>query len=298
MNIGIYKPGKKVFFYENTEDHASWSKEVTDIAHILADNGNQVYFMTETDLRTDVDFTNIFRDIDPSIKLDRIFVFSGVFHNGSFDLYPLQKYTNDIRFIATDLALLPSNLDEFSKVFSQSESLYTYGHIEEHECLYSDVFQPELIEKKGIYFGGTERNRRKTFLEYVWRPNVEWRGKSEFLGIKNYVPFDEHMKLLKAAKYSIIIGDEAYNEVGFVTPRYYECIRNNVIAFVDVGYDKNETLISHQDYRRVSSYEEMMEKIKYLEANDFMYRQLLSKQYFEVDYLKRSGANIYRAIMA
>jgi len=73
--------------------------------------------------------------------------------------------------------------------------------------------------------------------------------------------------MLKKTKYTIIIGDESYDKIGFVTPRFYECAKYNVIPFVDKDFDKDELIIPMNSWLRVNNFHEMMNKIHFLEKN-------------------------------
>ena len=290
MNIGIYKPGKCVYFYETEFDHASWSIEVTQIAKLFVSKGHHVIMLSDTDLIPSEHLTTV---IDRPI--DRIYVFNGV---GLTDdiLEGLKRYTSDIRLIVTDLKLIPTNLTPYSHIYTQSKQLYEYGAIQ--EGILFGVKQPEYGPFKdiNIYFGGTERNRLNDCIEYLWRPDVIWKGKSEFFGFNNYIPYHEHINMLKRTKYTIIIGDESYNSIGFVTPRFYECALYGVIPFVDTKFDPNELILPHGHFLRVSSYREMMQKIDKLNNDSvsknsiLMYLSLLCIE-------KKSGLNILEKII-
>jgi len=136
-----------------------------------------------------------------------------------------------------------------------------------------------------IIFGGTERNRTIDFLEYVWRPDVTFYGKAPTVNFEdNRLPANEFLKVLERAKFSPVIADPTYNKNGFVTQRFYECISSNIVPFVDAKYDRFEKLISHDDWKRVSSYKQMREKINVLLENKLEHEYLINKQ--QEDYIK------------
>jgi hypothetical protein len=263
LTIGIYKPGKKIYFYENQEDHASWSAEVTNIAKIFVAHGNHVIILSQTDLINQEHLTTV---IDRPI--DRIYVFNGIGPSDD-EFKGLKAYTNDIRLIITDLKLIPPLFGQFTHIYTQSKMLYEYGAIEQNTLFNAEpAIYPKSVQ---LYFGGTERNRLKEIIEYVWRPNTIWKGKSAYFGFNNYIPYHEHIEMLKKTKYTIVIGDEHYNKIGFVTPRFYECAKYNVIPFVSHTFDPNELIISKESFFRVKNYQEMLDKIKLLDENQDRY---------------------------
>ncbi len=296
MKIGIFKPGKKICFQSNEEDHSAISIEITRIIQILAQYGHNVFILSGTDYIKD-SIKNVKRWI-PLNKdfpmLDKTLIYNGPgldadLVSATFDI------SRQVDLIVTDMGILPdqATLKLFNTIYSQSQRWQTYGAIQEHECY--QYVPMSYIKKTHIYFGGTERGRTKDFFEYVHRPDVKWFGKSQTLGIKNYIPYNQHIEEMKRAKYSIVIGDEIYNLNGFITPRYYECIRYKVIPFVDMKYDPDEIMIKMDDYRRVGSYLEMTEKIKELDSDIYKYMAILHKQEEEMK-AKIDGKNIEKLL--
>ena len=128
------------------------------------------------------------------------------------------------------------------------------------------------------------RNRHSDFLEYVYRPNVKYNAKVMLPGlfVDNRVGREEYLKSLKKATYSIVIADIDYNDVGFITMRHYENAMNGVISFIDHKYDRYFTMISAWDWRRVTSFVDMMAKIKELEENPVKKSNILDFQKTEI----------------
>lgn len=295
MRIGIYKPGKKIYFLENTDDHSAISTEVTQIIKIIASRKHEVYILSDSDYPHHLIHNVAYGYHGP---MDKLFVWNGVGLTLE-DVTKLKSQTDYIYLIVTDLALLPdkSILKLFDDIYTQSPNLYTYGYIQEHECYeFKKREYKHYIKDIEFYFGGTERGRTNDFIEYVINGKALWYGKSDTLGIKNYVPYSEHIELMKRTKYSIVIGDESYNKIGFVTPRYYECIKYGVIAFVDMKYDPDEILIKKDDFRRVRNNEELQTKIQILNNDKDKYQRLLADQRKEITQEKVFGGNIYSTL--
>jgi len=295
MKIGIYKVGRPICFGTNPDDHSAISIEVTRIIDMFAKKGHTVHILSESDYIPQ-SIENVSREAPET--LDKAFVFNG---KGDYTaaIKSLSQLTTKLCLIVTDLSLMPKGADlmSFSQVSTQSETYHTYGAIEQQECYGynpANVGYPKSID---FYFGGTERGRSKEFIEYVVRPNVRWRGKSDTLDIVNYVPYYEHIELMKKTTYSIVIADEAYNTVGFVTPRYYECLRYDVIAFVSMQYDPNQTLIKVTDFRRVAGYADLLHKMKKIEQSRKLYCELIEQQRAEITQAMCRGDNIINNLL-
>lgn len=290
MVIGIAKFGKKVYFYQNEEDHASWSFEVTQVAKILVSKGHHVIMLTPTDL---INKEHLTSSVDRPI--DRIYLFNG--KNPTEDeIKGLKAYTNDVRLIITDMNLIPTDLTPFSAVYSQSKRIGKYAYIEQNTIFDADPINLTYKENY-FYFGGTERNRLKDCIEYLWRPNCIWKGKSEFFGFNNYIPFHEHIRMLMTTRYTIVIGDEDYNKAGFVTPRFYECLKYGIIPFVDRKFDPEELIIPQNHFLRVNNYQQMLSKMKEIDKDNLHNEiiKMLINDHFTKEAL--SGNNIYNAII-
>lgn len=283
MNIGIYKPFKKVFFHDDKEDNAAWSYEVVHTAKILAGKGHKVYILSETDLVDGV-FDNIFvGSMDNTY--DRIILWSGTFSLDKYgeDVIPkLSAMTPRFDFMLTDLRLVPENktmYNLFDHIYTQATrpipgipaEKQSYGGVAEflpYKHHYNVTVEESLLLKKtAFYFGGTERGRLMDFLEYVWRPNHVVTTKSAFLGLENRVTRDQYMSLLDDTTFSIVIADVDYNDNYFITPRPYEYYIHDIVCFTDNKFDKDGKLIPLDSWLRVNNFKEMKEKINYLEAN-------------------------------
>ena len=310
MEIGIYKPGKKIFFYKNEEDHASWSIEITSIIKMFAEHGDNVYILSDSIQNS---IPNVQQAVTPDIKLDKVIVYCGVF-NKDINLFATLKKTYEcpIEIIVTDLAITPENISAYDTIYLETNNSYAYFKDHTSLDMVETTYLPigkniligfdrnsididKVIANKSIqyYFGGTEKNRLNDYIEYVYRPECISYGKSAFFSYKNYIPYHEHLQMMDRAKYSIVIGDEKYNKIGMVTPRYYECIIHGVIAFVDSKFDPDELYIKHDDFRRVKSFKDLYTKMKILDENQQLYRSILARQYSEISEDDCKGESIY-----
>jgi len=300
MKIGLYKPYVQVYFKENTADHAGWSFEVVNLAKILAKNGHTVDILSDTDL-TFFDYANILpaplSSISSNCKYDRIFAFCGTMNDAvHHDILKCRGLTDRFDLIYTDYKLKPFAYNIFDRIYTQTKNVYAYGALEKLVLFDSKFIEKNAVKDIEFYFGGTERDRLYDIIEYIWRPEVTWHGKSQFFQKNDYISYSENYSLIKRAKYSIVIMDSAYNNVGWVTPRYYENILNDVICFVDNKCDRNNMLVTKHDYRRVGSYFELRDKIKQIDASPLKRESILEKQRQEIlpEYL--DGSYIYNLL--
>lgn len=312
MKIGIYKPFKKVFFHDDAEDNAAWSYEVVHVAKIFAERGDQVFMLSETDLKDGV-FSNIARG---SIEdtFDRIIIFSGTFKedkHGEDIIAKLAAQTPRLDFLLTDLRLVPENKELynlFNTIYTQAtkpipgipEEKQKYGGVAQflpykHE--WSRTVEEAIKAKKTpFYFGGTERGRLDDYIEYVWRPNHVITTKTAFFNMENRVTRDEYMKLLDDTKYSIVIADVEYNQNHFITPRPYENFMHDIISFTDHKFDPDGTIIPLDHWLRVHNFKEMYEKIMHLEKEPMEREMLLDWQRLQVKNEYIRGDYVYETL--
>jgi hypothetical protein len=307
MKIGIYKPFKEVYFFDDSKDYAGWSYEVASVSKIFADRGHDVYMLSASDL----DYSPEYDSCDNKIYnksfandikfFDRIFYFCGTTETDKPTiLEELRAKTDRLDLILTDLKLKPERFDLFDNVYTQSEIYGKYNGLPEI-VFYNDAHRDvdESIKNKTMkcYFGGTERNRVDDFFEYVWRPEFMVKGKSELLRFNNRIGRTDNFKLWTEAKYTITIADIDYNDIGFITPRYYDNIRFNVVGFVDYKYDKHGHCLKLNDWRRVHNYKEMIDKMNYLDDNPEEYRRILLEQRNEIKKEYITGEFTYHCLM-
>lgn len=290
MTIGIYKPFKKIYFHDLTDDYAAWSSEVTKLSTILANEGHEIFMLSETDLTPEY-HQNIHVG-DPTQSYERIIIFCGSFaldSKGDNIIKELRSNTSRLDFIITDLSLLPtdlSNLDLFDNIYSQAAKPMEvtnykdqYGGLIEITAFGHEYTRTidEAIDAKTIryVFGGSERNRLKDFTEYIWRPDCLYYAKSDYFGFNTRVSRSKYMEDMEAAVASICIADIHYNDNLFVTHRPIECFLTDTVCFVDHKYDSTGTVIPLDSWLRVENYLELYDKINELKENPEHWKNIL-----------------------
>lgn len=295
MIVGIYKPCKKVFFHDTSEDHAAWSSEVTKLARIYAHRGHAVHMCSETDL-SEGDGVDNNISMYPATQFDVLFVFCGAFYESPDTLDAIRELkANSAKtiLIVTDMSLLPRRddaLELFDVVLTQSNrqlpqlagcnqqyadlmSITGYG-----VTAYDSLVSPALDKTIEFVFGGSERKRLADFIEYVWRPGHIVYTRSPFFDVNTKVSRDKYLAGMTKAVATICIADTAYNDNGFVTHRPVECAITNTLAFADRKYDPDCLLIPADHYLRVSNYIELRTKLNELQHDGEKYRQILQWQ--------------------
>ena len=312
----------EVYFHDDRNDMSAVSYEVTHLSRILAKNGHKVGIMTPTDLKEGA-YDDLYKGriykAKPTDEFDRIILFSGSFplcKHGSATIIPeLRNQTKRLDFLLTDLRLEPDRqyYKHFDNIYTQStkkggldflnELGYknAYGGVSEflpfeHKWKHDNV--EDVLKDKDVhyYFGGTERDRLKEYLEYVWRPDCTYTGRSPTLGFNNRVTRDVFMDYLDRAKHSVCFADESYNKNHFVLPRFYENIMHDIICFCSNTFDPDEHMIGKYDWRRVTNYMELREKMKELDDDEDNYLALLRRQRKELKPEYINGDYVYEMI--
>jgi hypothetical protein len=321
MRIGIYKPFKTVYFLNDDVDNAAWSYEVVNTFKILQGLGHEVFMLSPCD---DVSLRGPIAE-----TYDRIILFSGSFELDQlgYDVVTiLRGMTQRLDFMLTDMRLLPrkEQWSYFDHVYTQSTNAtyvnlfgelcssitqariglgprHEYAHIAELLCYghpgHRNTVQ-QAIDGKTIelYFGGTERGRLKSFLEFVWRPGHLVTTKSSSLGIENRTGRREYLRTVGQSKFSVVIADDAYNQAHFVTPRPYEVWLYDVIGFVQREFDPDGVIVPTDHYLRVDDYIDMRKKMLEINQNRELHVELLEWQRSQVTLPKLKGENFAAAV--
>lgn len=282
--IGLFKPYKRLLFNDMTDDTNSWSRENVNLMKILASHGHEVYILSASDY--DGSIHNIHQSTTRVQPLDFILVSNGLITDKQEDLlFVLAKKAGaKLVLLETDIALSTKNhrIDKYDLVLSQSKRPGTqYAHLEKlilyQHKVYTDSF--ESRDRLGVFIG-FERDRFDKIKEFVMRPGMIWKGKGEKFYFTDKVNKQQLTKLLRKHLFSIVISGELQNKNGFVSQRYYENCLHGIINFVDKDYDRDELVIAKNDVRRVRSYEELYEKLRYLDEKIF--NELQQKQFGEI----------------
>lgn len=297
--VAIYKVGMDIDLQPNDVNFAQ--QEIVNVIDILRAHGDQVSILTnkkETgQIMAKVEYVDYRTDIEDDY--DILLVFNGPYPKNIIGEYEDIKYFAEHAvksyFIVTDLRikLYPQFHELFDKVLTQSARQIAEINAPQafngmpQSVLFGATFINSPEKTLQFVFGGNERDRTEDFIEYIARPNVEYYGKAPTLNhTDNRIPTAEYLKRLRKALYSIVIADKEYNRHGFVTQRYFECLANNVIPFVDAKYDPDEIIVRKNDFRRVSNYREVLDKMHQLENDQKLYDETLRRQHLEI-YMNR-----------
>lgn len=300
MSIAIYKPFKKIYFHDLSDDYAAWSSEVTKLATILADRGEEVYIISDTDLKPD--FHERIHSGDVQENYDRVILFCGSFkldEKGDDIIEELRPRTSRLDFIITDLSLLPDDpekLDYFDNIYSQATTpMELTSHRDQYGGLIEitafgheyDRTPEEAIKQKTLKytFGGSERNRLHDFVEYVYRPDCVFYAKSDRLKFNTRVSRTDYLQAMYDSIASICIADTHYNANHFITHRPIECFLTDTVCFTDSKYDPDGAIIPLDSWLRVSNFIELFDKIEELKNNEEKWVEILNWQRSQIESL-------------
>ncbi len=303
QKIGFYKLGFETHEYDannvfNANDKNGMLTEVNLVMKAFQLHGYEVEYVNTNDRQF----------------YDRIFVFNGYPKFTSIaNLWVLCKELNyiltDTRFINVTRNDRHSHyIDNFFVQSDEMQLLYkpTFNSklhmlpIFEHNFYNVDDGKSSLVanKKSRIIFGGSERERRDKFIEYIYKPIVDAFVNYKDGSADNRLPILDYKKRLSEYKYGIVIINPYDVEVGNITWRYYEYIVNNVITFVDRDSDpRNKLLLTPRSFLYVSSYDEMYYKMEMIENDPLLYNSLLIDQQCVINNEQRSGYEFVKSLL-
>lgn len=302
--ILIHKAGFKTLFKEKDSSYTFINPEPVNLARVLS-RKYQIVFSSDSDL------TNIGnpRKIHENEKdFYRKILFNGKLYvkddeelkNYTSVMQEIRKiidiFKEDDFYFITDLKMYNKNKD-FNKnlglqIVSQSKNFGKYGHLEKL-FLYNNEINFNVSKKENkIVFIGNQKSNQKTDLvkEYLLKDKIKteiygrWTNEdiTKNKNFKGPIKCMESQKKLREFKYGMLISDKFHRKFGFVTPKYFEYLLAGVIPFIDSSFDKDELLIKKDDFRIVNSYEEMINKMKFLDERSYYYEKILNKQSKEI----------------
>lgn len=276
--VGVYKPFKSILFKdEKNEDTSGWSPEIIGLIKII-----ERYSSSRVTIWSETDAEQYYPEGDRNIDL--LFVFNGKFDDEDYRFIESCRDAFKILCVS-DLDLLPRNdvLLAFDAILSQSTRCRaTRSRKERYYPFQSLVCVDAPVEEKtkefDYVFLGNERSRLAKLMEYCWRPGCLYFGKAPSLGFNRKVSFREAQRVLGASRHSIVFADPSYEKTNFITQRYYECLINDVVPFIDRQYDAAGDVIQQRDYRRVSSFYDVYKKMEELRVHQVVFDNILNEQ--------------------
>jgi hypothetical protein len=167
---------------------------------------------------------------------------------------------------------------EFNRDFISEKS----GFILAHNCFCNAKIRPEKIpryqklDSLGIFSLPVETKIYGNWPEELMKKHREFKGPVRFTELSE--------KILKA-KYTLCLGTE-----GMATQKFLEFAHHGVIPFVDEVYAANCDLDYIDPWFRISSKEELFEKLKFLEESEENYLEKLKILHNNI--FKRSSQNL------
>lgn len=299
MRIGIAKLNTKI---EEIDAENDKNGRYTEVKMLLEAFNNYFFFTNTTIQLVDKDY---FKNIGG--YFDVIFILNNVLKDRFDYMYAfenLQIFRNnsvELNYIITDLRLI-YNSEFINNYFTQTIEKINIIHGKNQ--FYSGMPELALLNYSEEYykkdndfiFGGGMRDREVDFNEYIYSFIIDkdWIEKAKLIKseiytkIKNYnesnktydnrIPLFYYYEELKRSKYSLIINDTSYNEAGFITWRFYENLKYDVISFFDNKVDKYNIINLPKyikDFLIVNSVEELIRKMQLLNENNSFYKIIL-----------------------
>jgi len=285
LNICLYKPGADNNF---SNDKNGMYKEVKLLEQAFIKNGCKP------------DIFNF--DYGKNVSYHVSFVFNCMkdnFRNNFKHIAGLRQKSYKMVYILTDLRLECPEESKilFDRIATQQPG-GNYNGIPELALL---NYEHDFCYDKSVLFsyGGGIRERGRDFKEYL-EPFIS--NEQAFILTKNNefdnrLAIDEYYELLNKTKYSIVIMDGSYYENNFITWRYFENIAHNVVTFVDDKCDPSYYLLPNNHFLRVKSYNEMVEKIGFMENNEMLFSACLDFQKRKITKEKIEGRYSLRHLL-
>jgi hypothetical protein len=149
------------------------------------------------------------------------------------------------------------------------------------------LFDEEIIKEYDIcYYGDNRGTYRNNKIKKYFNNNYI---KSLLIGCDLDIKYNTHIKkvnhdelknLVKKSYASLVIGDKEH-ENAFITMRFYENIKYEVVSFIDIDYDINKKLFTNdflRDFNYISSENDLNYKIKKIKNDKELYNKIIYLQ--------------------
>lgn len=209
------------------------------------------------------------------------------FAGKDYDLY-YNTYTNGIKdkkLKNKEYHMLKPNYDWFFL------ELFEYYAINEELDLKLKDYDFDKKEFDLVYFGNDRQNERNKIIKKLFS-NPEL--KKYFIGfdpglenctVEKYVKHDELFPLIGEKCYAtVVVGDILHNG-NIKTPRFFEAMLLDTVAFISTTYDPNKEFISNEFLREfvyISNENELFEKIQMIKNDKDLYKKIVKLEREEI----------------
>jgi len=121
-------------------------------------------------------------------------------------------------------------------------------------------------------FCGGAKNRQGKMIDYVrhlpvpavihgggWEPHL---GQMDHVRLEGFQPYWKSARLMLSSQYSLTLHEPVGEQAGWITARFFENLGCGLVNFTDADYDRDERVLPRNHPLRVSSGEELAEKIR------------------------------------
>ena len=202
----------------------------------------------------------------------------------TFLLDKMKNYDTTI-FIATDIVAFDNNkniIDASDYLLHQSPAILPqfyykpqcYSYIPE---MFYKYIEARKIEYNGkMIFGGGLRDNEQQILDYLNVVPSTAYIKNKLTDTR--IPYHQYLDELAKHSYSLVISRRAYQKIGWITPRYTECLALNTLPICDYTYDK----FNHFKHISVTTPKHLKTIIDILENDPGYYKSVLKQAKDEV----------------
>ncbi len=310
MKIGAIKLYLPLFVNNNELKSTGYTEEVFDFLECFTDNKDVCYILSPCDNDYSTNILNYWLNssLDFIKKLDVLFIFNSKIScqptesNDTKRLFysEVEKYKKIIlelkkEVIRPIICYIVTDLDCYDYwfafnsdyVFSQSAANKLGNYCAIEKCFAKREIINLDKKYKLTYIGNERKDRLDKFYEYFVNNEYLYLvgNFTKFKVDRERVDFNTAQDILKKSKYSLVLSDESYSQLNFLTPRLFECISSGALTFIDIDYDRQE-LLNYLPELIVSCKYELLSKIEYYENNSDEYKKMLQKQkvFYEKQY--------------
>ena len=195
------------------------------------------------------------------------------------------KLFDIVIFIATDIIAFSDNKNIINasdyllhqspiilKDFYYKPQLYSYLP----EMFYKYVDARKIEHNGKLIFGGGVRDNENEILSYLQAvPSTAYLKRENE---DTRLPYNKYLNELAKHSYSLIISRKQYQQIGWITPRYTECLALDTLPICDYTYD----MFRHFKSIVVNNPEHLKTVIETFENNSSYYKSVLQQAKNEV----------------
>lgn len=175
----------------------------------------------------------------------------------------IQKYDNIGDVIYFPISRFPFYIDYYRGLFQLDKDV---------DLVYYGTVRPSRIKKVQKYYDNPD------CISYMFGRGCDgYECKNTFCNPQDILHMNMMPELMRC-KYTVLVGDKEYEKLLNIPARVYEANVAEIISFFDNDYDPCHQFMEGIDYFYVDSQEELISKIKELNANESKRQEIYNMQ--------------------